>query len=327
MRIQAIVDTAADGIITIDHEGIVDTFNPAAESLFGYAAQEVIGRNVSMLMPPPYCVEHDRYIARYLETGQPRVIGIGREVVGRRKDGSVFPVEVALAQIDHLRQFAGFIRDVSQRKELEREVLEIAATEQRRIGQELHDGIGQELTGLRFLTNTLEDMLPDKDSPEAQLVAKIGKTIKSTLEHVRAISRGLVTFTVNADGLMAALEGLVSRSSQLFEIACKAPVLVPTDLIASQLYRIAQEAIVNAVKHGHATRVTIDLHQVAGTVQLQIVDNGKGIDNPDYQDRGVGVRIMQYRAGVVGGTLRITRVEPRGTRVCCTLDRGVLHGQ
>ncbi len=331
MRIQAIVDTATDGIITIDHDGLVDSFNPAAETLFGYTAREVIGRNVSMLMPQPYSTEHDGYIARYLETGQARIVGIGREVVGRRKDGSVFPMELAVTEIDHLRQFTGFIKDVSHRKELERQVLEIAATEQRRIGQELHDGIGQELTGLRFLTNALEDMLPSNDSPEAQLVAKISNVTKSTLEHVREMSRGLIPFSVNAEGLAVAFENLASRSSQLFGIECaldcKTPVLVPSDLIASQFYRIVQEAIVNAVKHGQATKVTIGLHEAAGTIKLQIVDNGKGIDNPNYQDAGVGIRIMQYRAGVVGAMLRITPAKPHGTQVLCTLDKIAIRGQ
>lgn len=149
VRIQAIVNTAAEAIITIDQQGMVDSFNPAAEMLFGYAAQEVIGRNVSMLMPEPYGGEHDGHIARYLQTGQARILGISRETVGRRKDGSIVPIELTVVEIDHLRTFTGFVRDVSQRKRLERDVLEIASAEQQRIGQELHDGIGQELTGLR----------------------------------------------------------------------------------------------------------------------------------------------------------------------------------
>lgn len=331
VRTHTLFHTAADGIITINQKGIVDSFNPAAEALFGYAANEVIGRNVSMLMPEPFCSEHDGHIARYLQTGQSRIIGINRETVGRRKDGSIFPIELTVAEIPHLRQFTGFVRDVSRRKQLEGEVLEIASLEQRRIGQELHDGIGQELTGLRYLVDALADMIPEKRSSEAELVARIGNTIKTTLEHVREMSRGLIPFSVNADRLLTAFDNLTSRSSELFGIKCtfdcNTPVLVRTDIIAAQLYRIAQEAIVNAVTHGHAKHVTIGLRAVAGTIQLQIVDDGKGIDNPNYQEEGSGVRIMHYRAGLIGAALQVTPANPHGIQVLCTVGKGANDGQ
>ena len=328
---QAIVNTATDGIITINHEGVVDSFNPAAEAMFGYTAAEVIGHNVSMLLPEPDCHEHDGYIARYVQTGQARIIGTRREVVARHKDGSVFPIELAVAEVDHLQRFTGFVRDVSRRKQLQREVLEAASAEQRRIGQELHDGIGQELTGLRYMANALSQMVTETQSPEAELVAKIDNALKTALKHVREMSRGLIPFTVNAGGLSAALHDLASRSSQTFGIECTfdsdRPILVSTDLIASQLYRIAQEAVVNAVKHGHATHVTIGLRGIDEKLQLEIIDDGMGIDNPNYQDAGVGVRIMQYRADVIGGNVQIMPASPHGTRVICILGRDAMHDQ
>jgi PAS domain S-box-containing protein len=119
--LRAIVNTAVDGIITIDEQGIVQSYNPAAERLFGYTAQEVIGHNVAMLMPSPYREEHDTYLANYLRTGQAKIIGIGREVLGQRKDGSVFPIELAVSEV-HLgnqRMFAGIVHDVTERKAAE----------------------------------------------------------------------------------------------------------------------------------------------------------------------------------------------------------------
>jgi PAS domain S-box-containing protein len=116
-RMRSVVNTVVDGIITIDESGIVETFNPAAERLFGFGAAEVIGQNVKVLMPEPYHGEHDQYIATYLRTGQPRVIGLGREVVGRRKDGSTFPMDLAIGEfrIGSRRSFTGIVRDISER--------------------------------------------------------------------------------------------------------------------------------------------------------------------------------------------------------------------
>lgn len=120
-RLQAVIDTAVDGVILIDAAGIVQTFNKACEALFGYAAEEVVGRNVRMLMPEPYHAEHDDYLSRYLETGERKIIGIGREVSARRKDGTVFPIELSVGEAHRGedRNFVGIIRDVTARKEAE----------------------------------------------------------------------------------------------------------------------------------------------------------------------------------------------------------------
>jgi PAS domain S-box-containing protein len=124
-RLQTILDTAVDAFITINACGTIESFNPAAERMFGYPAKEVLGRNVSLLMPPPFCDEHDDYLRRYLETGERKIIGIGREAVGRRKDGSDFPIDLAVGEavIDGERVFTGVIRDLTERKKLEDNLL------------------------------------------------------------------------------------------------------------------------------------------------------------------------------------------------------------
>src|SRR5512132_288900 len=117
-----------DGIITIDEQGLIEAFNPAAERLFGYRAAEVLGRNVGTLMPEPYQSEHDRYLKTYLTTGRASIIGIGREVRGLRKDGSTFPMELAVGESRSGGRplFAGIVRDISERKKSEEELRDSA---------------------------------------------------------------------------------------------------------------------------------------------------------------------------------------------------------
>ncbi len=120
-RMRSVVDHVADGIITIDDLGTVTTFNPAAERIFGYAAQESIGQNIKMVMPEPFHSQHDGYLANYVRTGQAKIIGIGREVVGRRKDGSTFPMDLAISEfrLGQSRYFTGIVRDITERKRAE----------------------------------------------------------------------------------------------------------------------------------------------------------------------------------------------------------------
>jgi PAS domain S-box-containing protein len=124
VKLRSILDTTIDGIITIDERGTISSFNAAAETLLGYTAGEAIGKNVSMLMPEPYHGEHDRYLSHYRDTGEAKIIGVGREVEGRRKDGSTFPLELGISEAITGRErfFTGIVRDVTERKLAEQEL-------------------------------------------------------------------------------------------------------------------------------------------------------------------------------------------------------------
>ena len=141
-RLRSVVNNVVDGIITIDQRGTVTTFNAAAERIFGYSASEVVGNNVKMLMPEPYHGEHDRYIADYLRTGLAKIIGIGREVTGRRKDGSTFPMDLAVSdfRLGNERFFTGIVRDITQRKQAEAELRQ-AEERMRSVVNHVVDGI------------------------------------------------------------------------------------------------------------------------------------------------------------------------------------------
>jgi PAS domain S-box-containing protein len=291
--------------------------------MFGYTAAEMIGQDVKMLMPPPYQAEHDDYLARYLRTGEKRIIDIGREVEGRRKDGSVFPISLAVSEVNHLKLFTGIIRDITQRKELEREVLEIAALEQRRIGQELHDDIGQRLTGLGMMADALAQQLaqdkPKRQEAAARIVAELGRV----REQARNLSLGLVPIDVDAGGLQAALEGLAARTHEHAGVTCTLdcpqPVTFGGTITATHLFRIAQEAVNNALRHGKARRIVLSLVRQEDQLVLTVQDNGAGIAQPADESRGLGIRLMRNRASLIGARLEIGPADGGGTLVRCLL--------
>lgn len=222
-RVRAIFETAVDGIITIDERGIVTAFNPAAPRMFGYTPAEVVGRNVSMLMPEPDGSRHDRYMNAYMTSGIKRIIG-GREVVGLRKDGTTFPLDLAVSEflIGGRRVFTGVIHDASNRRRLEREILEASANEQRRIGQELHNGICQEILGASFGMEVLAQRLAANGGvTQVPAVRKLMDLLNDTLTQARALSHGLDPIDVRAGGLAKALADLAVRVSDMFGIQCR----------------------------------------------------------------------------------------------------------
>jgi PAS domain S-box-containing protein len=327
-RFRAIFETAVDGIITIDEWGIVTSFNPAASRMFGYPSVEVIGRNVSMLMPEPDRSRHDGYLDAYLTTGVKRIIGIGREVVGLRNDGRTFPLDLAVSEfrVGEHRMFAGVLHDASNRRRLQREILEISANEQRRIGQELHDGICQQILGASFgLEVVAQRLAASGGGQEVPAVRKLMDLLNDTLTQARALSHGLNPIDVRAGGLPKALTDLAARVSDMFGIECRlheeGRVELADTLTSTHLFRIAQEAISNAIKHGRAKHVDLALIGTSDEwLTLTVTDDGRGIPaTPQPEASGRGLQIMKYRASLIGATLAIHPGASGGTVVTCTL--------
>jgi two-component system CheB/CheR fusion protein len=323
-RLQVILNTAADAIITIDHRGIIQSVNTAAERMFGYTAAEMLGQRVNLLMPSPYREAHDGYLAGYLRTGEKHIIGISREVQARRKDGSIFPTDLAVSEIPHLKLFTGIHRDLTERKQLEREVVEVASLEQRRIGQDLHDTVGQELTALSIYAKNLAETLRVDPANAEQLLERMEQGLQRSRQELRAVLRGLLPVPVDSEGLMAALADLADRTQQEGKVACTfdcpEPVAVADNLTATHVYLIAQEAVHNAVKHAQARQVRISLTADRGLV-LRVQDDGIGMPARPAENQGLGLRIMRNRAVIIGATLTIKPAEPTGTVVTCVLAR------
>ncbi len=246
-----------------------------------------------------------------------------------RKDGQRVAIELTVSP---MRDSDGKVvsasvtgRDISRRKELEREVVDIASLEQRRIGQDLHDSVSQEMTALNLLVGDLTETLRSDPSNASQLVERLALGLQRSQQELRAVMRGLCPVSVDAEGLMAALSDLASHAQQEGKATCvfdcRKPVFVEDNGIATNLYLIAQEAVHNAVKHARCQKIRISMESNHLLV-LRVQDDGSGIpDQPTEKHNGLGLRIMRNRAAIIGATLTIQPAEPTGTLVTCALAR------
>ena len=262
-RLRAIVETAYDAIITFDERSIVESCNAAAERIFGYTARELIGQPLTVLMESPSREQFEVEMTGFRKTGKEPRKGTSRELLARRRDGSTFPIDLSVSEFHHGagRLFTGIFRDVSERRAFQEKLLSIAEEEQRRIGQDLHDDIGQELTGLALKAETLAEIIDLDKTPDKAIARGIVADLDRTRKKLRLLARGLVPVEVDSKGLTAALLDLTARLGELNGVSCvlecQESALVEDSRVATQLYHIAQEAIANAIKHGQARTIKV----------------------------------------------------------------------
>jgi PAS domain S-box-containing protein len=323
-QLRAVVDTAVDGVLMLDAAGTILMLNPACERMFGYTSGEMTGRNIEAVMPSPLSNVYGRpwHLDRP-ESSRPMVV-TARATICRRRDGSTFPAEISVGEADSpgLRLFVGVVHDVSERRDLEAALLDAVGREQRRFGTDLHDGLGQELTGLSLLISALASAARAEQSSHTADLERAHEVVRHALQSCQSIARGLSPIGPREGGLIGALRDLVSR--------LKAPSGPTVDISVSEvsrlglspaatdhLYRIAQEAVTNALKHAHANSITVTLDVERERVRLEICDDGEGLKDAGRQSRGLGLRTMQYRASMMGARFEIAPFGPSGTRVIC----------
>jgi len=321
VRLRAIMESAAEAIVVTDATGVITDFNKAAVEIFGYAANEVIGKNVTLLMPHSYHKAHEEGMARYLETGETRIMGQRREYPGCRRDGSTFPLDLTITEIDDLNVYCGIIRDLTEQKFLERQVAEIGAQEQVRIGHEIHDGLGQQLTAISLMARGLQNRLIQPDPGVKESLDEILEQLQHARDQLRDLSRGLALVT--PQGLHMALQKLAEDVQSIGHVTChmndSQEIEIADPTVAVQLYRIVQEAINNALKHAGAKNITIGLEANKDGVLLSIRDDGKGFDPAKTTADDFGLRIMRYRASIIGCPLQISATPGEGTLITCLL--------
>jgi len=325
-RIAAIVESSIDGILSVDLEGKITSWNPAAQRIFGYSEAEMLGVDFNTLTPEDHLEESTQFADAVLRGKAIRDF----ETVRLGRGGGRLEVSLTLSPIHGRdRCIAGvavIVRDITERRRLEKEVLEIADFEKHRIGQDLHDDLCQHLVGISMIGNLLYADLAGLGLPQAEDAKQVTHMIRKAVDHARILARGLSPLNIAQGGLMAGLETLVSNTEQLFRMPCcfECPVAVHIEDadLAMHLYRIAQEALHNAVKHSNGTKVVVRLAADEKAVQVTVSDDGVG--PPDPQKRpmgsgGLGMHTMQYRARIIGAVLEISKNNQGGTNVVCRL--------
>jgi two-component system sensor kinase FixL len=285
-RLRTILDSAVDGIIVIDQTGRIESFNLAAERLFGYPRSDVIGRNVTTLMPSPYRKEHDGYLRRYLDTGDAKIIGSGREVTGRRRDGTVFPLHLSVGQmtIDGAPKFTGILHDLSSRVRLEERLREAATLA--RVGEMaavIAHEVKNPLAGIRGAIQIIGGRLP-ADSRDASVVADIVKRIDA----LNTLINDLLVFArppqprrtlVDVEPLVTMTANLLCQDPSLRDVTVAVSGSAPPVFADAEMLKIVfQNLLVNGAyaMEGRGT-ISVAIAAVNGTCEVAFTDAGPGI--------------------------------------------------
>jgi PAS domain S-box-containing protein len=247
-----------------------------------------------------------------------------------RSDGSIrwirelaFPVKDNSGRVYRV---AGIAEDITELKRAENLILEISGREQRRIGQDMHDGLCQSLTGLRFLSKVLAEKLAAKNmTSEATQADEIGKLVSQALTQADVTAKGLFPVELEERGFLSGLKAMAAGISRVHNIPCsvegeEAGALVTDPVVSMHLFRIAQEAVTNSVKHGQAKNIRIELSVAGGRTTLAIHDDGVGITRNPKKRTGMGMNIMRFRAGKIGGMLNVLKNRKGGTTITCTFQ-------
>ncbi|MCX6851559.1 MAG: PAS domain S-box protein [Verrucomicrobia bacterium] len=355
-----LLEAAPDGFVILDSLGCMWLANARAERLFGIRRKAMIGTAFEMMLAPGERNRFGRLRKDFLARPEHAERFRGMELAGWRKDGSEFPMEVSLSQVEtpegpliiiditditerknaeqtirllnaELEQrvqqrTAELMEQIVARRQLEEEILQISEREQRRIGQDLHDDLGQQLAGAWMMAEVLQRTLEAEKSPQSVAAKKMGELLQKALAHTRGLARGLHPVAPEQGGFARALQNLAAQSSELFGVKCRFESLdaapIDDEPAMLHLYRIAQEAVSNAVKHGRARNIRIRLTKTA----LTVTDDGSGL-LASAKSEGMGMRIMRYRAEMTGGMLKVQNGRKKGVVVTCQFPQTLNHAE
>jgi PAS domain S-box-containing protein len=317
----AILGAALDGVITMDEQGRIVEFNPAAELMFGYSREAAIGEDMADLIVPPSLREpHRRGLARYLETGRSVYLDRRVELAGLRSDGSEFPVELTITRIDlpGPPTFTGFIRDITERRHAEAELrasrarlVETAATERRRLERNLHDGAQQYLNALALKLRVAASRVADGPDVTGPLLAEAQADLAIAVEELRELARGIHPAALTEHGLGPALANLAERSPVEVSLT-EVPAERLTETLEVAAYYVVAEGLTNIAKYARAERADVSVVHSHGLVVVEVADDGLGGAD---MSKGSGLRGLADRCEALGGRLLVHSPGGGGTRL------------
>jgi PAS domain S-box-containing protein len=320
-RYQDLFENANDMVYTQDLSGRLTSINLAGERLLGSDRETIVQRRLLDLIAEDQRFAASQWHGQVVDGTAPATVEwdfvapagarLRLEISTRLIKRGGKPVEIE-----------GIARDVTERRRLEKEILEVSTREQRRIGHDLHDGVCQQLAGIAFLSDTLADRLQEQRRPEAAEAEKITELVHKANKQTRGVARGLFPIQLEENGLVSALEELVEHAGTFFgtrcEFHCDTPILIRDETLTHHLYYIAQEAILNAVKHGHASHIAVRLETTEhNRCHLVVRDDGVGFAPATTASRGMGIRIMKYRARMIGAEVRVGSCPGGGAEMVC----------
>jgi PAS domain S-box-containing protein len=314
-RRQKIIHTALDGFVRFNARWKIVEINGALCQLLHYTSEEILQMSLADIETAASPEQLAERLAQLDDHGFARCITRLKSNDGRQLD-------VELSMRADQNEYFGFVHDLSEQRRLEREVLLIGENERQRFGRELHDNLGQQLTAIELMSHTLARELKAKSPALAKSAQEIAEFTRQTVAQARQLAHGLAPVALEAEGLMSALNDLAritARTGVACEFQCSPPVYVRDLAAATHLYRIAQEAVNNALKHAKAKKVTLRLSESDRAVELAIEDDGGGLRR--NQDPGMGLQVIQHRARLIGAHLEIQSSRGKGVRVVCTLPK------
>lgn len=336
-RFRGVLESAPEAMIIVNEEREMVIVNTQAERLFDYKRDEMLGQPIEMLMPRRFRTGHAALGGSYVAAPRVRPMGDGLELVGQRRGGEQFPVEILLSPLARpgSRLVIAAIRDISERRRTEAALRELAAhrdavreEERKRIAGEIHDELGSLLTALKMDISLLRMQLPD-DSPALERVGQMRELVERTIGMVRQVATQLRPAALNL-GLVAALEWQVEDFGRRTGIACNFAAdaeVALGDAQATAIFRIVQESLTNIARHAAATQVDITLGCVDGRLELNVVDDGSGFDAAAPGAHSFGLFGIGERARALGGQARVDSEPGRGTRVAITIPLDLPVGE
>ncbi len=358
--LRSILDTVPDALVVIDEHGLIQIFSAAAERLFGFRSDEVVGRNVSMLMPSPYHEQHDGYLARYLSTGERHIIGIGRIVVGQRKDGSTFPMELAVGEVTltGARLFTGFLRDLTERQDRERRLSELQSelihvSRLNELGQmvsALAHEVNQPLTAMTNYVGGMRRLLAAGDQQGAE---RAMERIAEQADRARQIIQRLRNLVKKSEGgrRVEKLTRVIEEASALALVGIgqglKLNIRVAADAAEAVIDKIQiQQVLLNLMRNaaeamaGSARReLSITTARLGDMIEISVADTGPGLPElvrarlfepfvtTKPNGMGVGLSVCRAIAEAHGGELRAEDAEGGGTIFRLTVPHGDPHAR